>query len=95
MLRRATIADVESVSQREMRNNSGELLRRVAEGESVLITNGGVPAAVMIPASSDTRTRLIAAGRLRAGSGLDLSMLPPPVQVAESSDDLLAEDRGR
>lgn len=54
-----------------MRNNSGELLRRVAEGESVLITNGGVPAAVMLPAGSDTRTRLIAAGRL-------VPVAPPP-----------------
>jgi prevent-host-death family protein len=85
---------MESVSQREMRNNSGELLRRVAEGESVLITNGGVPAAVMVPAGSDAHTRLIAAGRLRAGTGLDLRALPAPVEAARSSDDLLAEDRG-
>jgi prevent-host-death family protein len=85
---------MESVSQREMRNNSGELLRRVADGESVLITNGGVPAAVMIPAASDSRTRLIATGRLRAGTGLDLSALPPAVRATRSSEDLLAEDRG-
>lgn len=77
-----------------MRNNSGELLRRVAEGESVLITNGGVPAAVMVPAGADARTRLIASGRLRAGAGLDLSVLPAPVQATCSSEDLLAEDRG-
>lgn len=35
-----------------MRNNSGELLRRVADGESVLITNGGVPAALPAPVQS-------------------------------------------
>jgi antitoxin (DNA-binding transcriptional repressor) of toxin-antitoxin stability system len=77
-----------------MRNNSGELLRRVAGGESVLITNGGVPTAVLIPAGSDTRTRLVAAGRLRVGSGLDLSALPAPVRATVSSEDLLADDRG-
>ena len=76
-----------------MRNNSGELLRRVAEGESVLITNGGVPAAVMVPAGSDARTRLTVAGRLRTGTGLDLGALPKPVRSVRSSDDLLAEDR--
>ena len=84
---------MESVSQREMRNNSGELLRRGAGGETVLITNGGVPAAVMVPAGSSTRARLLAAGRLRAGTGLDLSALPVPVPATRSTDDLLAEDR--
>jgi prevent-host-death family protein len=77
-----------------MRNNSGELLRRVAEGESVLVTNNGVPAAVLVPATSDTRTRLAASGRLRLGSGLDLSQLPAPVAASASIEDLLTEDRG-
>lgn len=77
-----------------MRNNSGELLRCVAEGESVMITNGGVPAAVMVPAASDARSRLIAAGRLRSGTGLDLKALPEPVRASRSSEDLLGEDRG-
>ena len=85
---------MESVSQREMRNSSGELLRRVAQGESVLITNGGVPAAVIVPAAADTRTRLAASGRLRVGSGLDLGALPAPVPSTVSSEDLLADDRG-
>jgi prevent-host-death family protein len=86
---------VDSVSQREMRNNSGELLRRVAEGESVLVTNNGVPAAVLVPARSDVRTRLTASGRLRVGTGLDLAALPPPVTAPASTEQLLEEDRGR
>jgi prevent-host-death family protein len=85
---------VESVSQREMRNNSGELLRRVAEGESVLITNGGVPAAVMVPAGADSHARLVASGRLRVGTGLDLGKLPPPVRSTRTSEEILADDRG-
>jgi len=85
---------MDSISQREMRNNSGELLRRVAEGESVMVTNNGVPAAVLVPAGSGVRERLTASGRLRAGTGLDLEALPPPVSSSVSTEQLLDEDRG-
>ena len=85
---------MESVSQREMRNRSGELLRRIADGESVMITNGGQPAAVMVPAGSDARARLVAAGRLRVGTGLDLSALPGAALSARATEELLTEDRG-
>jgi prevent-host-death family protein len=78
-----------------MRNNSGELLRRIAQGESVLVTNNGVPAAVLVPAGSDVRSRLTASGRLRIGTGLDLGALPPPVAAPDSTERLLEEDRGR
>lgn len=83
-----------SVSQREMRNNSGELLRRVAQGESVLVTNNGVPAAVLVPPGADVRARLTAAGRLKVGTGLDLGALPAPVPAGTSTEQLLDEDRG-
>jgi prevent-host-death family protein len=78
-----------------MRNNSGELLRRVAAGESVLVTNNGVPAAVLVPAKADARAQLIAAGRLRVGTGLNLDDLPPPRVIAEPTRQLLDEDRER
>jgi prevent-host-death family protein len=86
---------MESVSQREMRNNSGDLLRRVAEGESVLVTNNGVPAAVLVPAGAGIRERLTASGRLRVGAGLDLDTLPAPVAVPVSTEELLGQDRDR
>ena len=37
------------ISQREMRNRSGEVLRAVAAGESFIITNDGVEVAELIP----------------------------------------------
>ena len=37
------------ISQREMRNSSGEVLRAVAAGESFIITNDGVEVAELIP----------------------------------------------
>jgi prevent-host-death family protein len=86
---------VESISQREMRNNSGEVLRRVADGESVVVTNNGVPAAVLVPAGADVRTRLITSGRLRRGTGLDLAALPAPVTSETPTEHLIDEDRGR
>lgn len=37
------------ISQREMRNRSGDVLRAVAAGESFIITNDGVEVAELIP----------------------------------------------
>jgi prevent-host-death family protein len=39
----------EVISQREMRNRSGEILRAVAAGESFIITNDGVEVAELVP----------------------------------------------
>lgn len=86
---------METVSQREMRNNSGELLRRVAAGESVLVTNNGLPAAVLVPVTVDVRDRLISTGRLKVGTGLNLDVLPPPRVITEQVQTLIDEDRDR
>lgn len=99
VLHRATVdlevVGVESVSQREMRNNSGDLLRRVAEGETVVVTNNGVPAAVLVPAAASVRTRLAASGRLKVGTGVDVSALPSPITSTIATEDILEEDRDR
>ena len=42
----------------------------------------------------DSRTRLAVSGRLRTGTGLDLSLLAPPTKSARSTQELLQEDRG-
>jgi prevent-host-death family protein len=85
---------MKSVSQREMRNNSAELLRRVAQGGSVMVTHNGVPAAVIVPVTAGVRERLAASGRLKVGTGLDVTALPPPTGPALSTRDALDEDRG-
>lgn len=56
---------VRTVSHREMRNQSGKLLRHVAEGETILVTNHGQPAALIIPASTDQFADLVARGQVR------------------------------
>ena len=48
-----------------MRNDSADVLRRVAAGETILVTNSGQPAAVIGPPISDTLSLLSAQGRVR------------------------------
>ncbi|MFC6706967.1 type II toxin-antitoxin system Phd/YefM family antitoxin [Flexivirga alba] len=40
---------MDTISQREMRNRSGEYLRRTVAGESFEVTNNGVPVARLTP----------------------------------------------
>jgi prevent-host-death family protein len=54
-----------TVTHREMRNSSGEILRAVAAGESILVTNNGQVAAVISPPTSDVLARLEEQGQLR------------------------------
>ncbi|MCX6433035.1 MAG: type II toxin-antitoxin system prevent-host-death family antitoxin [Actinobacteria bacterium] len=42
-----------TISHRELRNNSGEILRAVAAGESFTITNNGQPVAELVPTAVD------------------------------------------
>jgi len=37
------------ISQRELRNDSAEVLRAVKDGESITVTNNGVPVAELVP----------------------------------------------
>ena len=38
-----------SITQRELRNDSGEILRRLDQGESFVVTRNGVPVGELIP----------------------------------------------
>lgn len=48
-----------------MRNDSADVLRRVAAGETILVTNNGQPAAVIGPPHGDVLAILSAQGQLR------------------------------
>ena len=85
-----------TVSHREMRNSSGEILRAVAAGETVQVTNNGQVAALISPPGSDILARLTDQGHGR----------PPrrPVTDLESiqrrsskftSAEIVADARGR
>jgi prevent-host-death family protein len=85
-----------TISHREMRNQSGEILRQVAAGESIRVTNHGEVTALIVPPASDPLTDLVARGQAR----------PPRVPVdalqriarresSRPSDEIVADVRGR
>lgn len=81
-----------TVTHREMRNHSGEILRRVQAGESVRVTNNGVPAALIVPVGGAALDDLIARGEARPPrSGLEalagIKRVTSPVSTAELTED--------
>lgn len=74
-----------SVGVRELRQRASELLRRVAEGESIEITDRGRPVAVLAPLPADPLARLIAAGDLEPSDG-DIAALPEPLLVPAGTE---------
>lgn len=69
-----------SVGVRELKNALSAYLRRVSEGESILVTDHGRPVARLVPPDlPEGIRRLIAQGRLRPARGggrLPRSVLP-------------------
>ena len=53
------------ITHRQMRNDSADVLRRVAAGETILVTNNGRPAAMIGPPPSDALALLSVQGQLR------------------------------
>ena len=51
MLQRAILIDVSrTISQRELRNDSGEIMRALERGEDFVVTRNGVPVGELRPA---------------------------------------------
>lgn len=75
---------MDRIGVRELRHNTTAYLRRVKAGETIEITDRGVPVAQLIPARpSGGRDRLIAEGRLRPGTGRLLEHLDPLPSVPD------------
>ncbi len=82
-----------TISQRELRNHSGEVLRAVAAGESILITNNSQPAALLTPVPTTTRERLLTAGRLVPAEQRFDAPRPQRRPVRTTVNELLEHDR--
>lgn len=66
---------MEQVTHREMRNRSGEILRRVEAGESIQVSNNGRLAAVIIPVGGTVLDGLVARGEARPARESTASLL--------------------
>lgn len=87
---------METVTHREMRNRSGEILRRVEAGETVGVSNNGHPAALIVPVGGDPLDGLVARGEARpARTGTDALAAITRVVSPVSSQDLVEDGRGR
>ncbi len=53
------------ITHRQMRNDSAEILRFVAAGEVIVVTNHGRPAAVLSPPRGDVVAQLVDQGQMR------------------------------
>ncbi len=59
---------IRSLSQRELRNESGRVLRAVGEGQSFVLTNSGVPVGRIVPLGEPEPTlRIVRPARRRGG----------------------------
>ncbi len=69
---------MKSYGVRELRQNASMVLREVAAGETVEITNNGHPVAQMIPAAYDPWTALIASREVTPARTGPTSILSRP-----------------
>lgn len=69
-----------TVAHRELRNNSAEILRRVAAGEEFEVTNRGEVVAILLPAATARRTSVIRHATARGFAALPRVQSETPVQ---------------
>jgi len=67
---------VESLSQRELRNESGRVLRLVSEGQSFVLTNRGVAVGRIVPLDAPAATLPIVRAAKRVGGWAALRPQP-------------------
>ena len=84
---------MDTISHRDLRNNSGQVLERVRRGESIGITNHGELAAILVPPNLAPIDLLAAAGRVRRASSDAALGLDKPLTTAVTTAEVLADLR--
>lgn len=85
---------MQSLSQRELRNESGRVLREVGQGHSFVVTNGGAPVGKIVPIDVPQPTLSIVRPAKRIGGWAELGIQRKTLKqsFAEIVDEL-REDR--
>lgn len=83
---------MERIPHRELRNSSAEILRRVAEGESIEITNHGEVVAVLSPPSEPARMNIVKRAIIH-GRWDEIKPVPYDGSSTQEILDELREDR--
>ncbi len=91
MLRRCYCPSMKTITHRELRNSSGEILRAVAEGESFLVTNNGATVARLSPAVDGEPDLRVSRPAIRRGGFSALALHAASQSSAESLDDLRSD----
>jgi prevent-host-death family protein len=78
---------VKTISQRELRNDSGAVLRQVEQGTTFRVTNRGIPVATLVP------VEVTALDELTLREGTQVMTFPPGARIHVRTDDVLAESR--
>jgi prevent-host-death family protein len=90
----STPEPLESLSQRELRNESGRVLRSVSEGHSFVLTNRGVPVGRIVPLDAPAQALPITRPARRTGGWADLRIVRKrTTQEPQSILDDLRSDR--
>jgi prevent-host-death family protein len=86
--RLATVVDVaEIISQRELRNDSGEIMRRLDRGESFIVTRNGAPVGELAPLRRHRFVTADAALALfRGAPGIDATRFRVDLDTGASQD---------
>jgi len=79
---------MKTISQRELRNDSGEIMRGLERGESYRVTRRGVPVGMLTPAGHDVLDELT------VHPAMGPRVFPAGVSRAERTDDVLSALRG-
>ena len=82
------------VGIRELRADLSRYLKRVREGEEIVVTDRGTPIARITPANGRSRLdELIAAGIVTPAPRQGPRKLPKPIKAKGTVSDLVAEQR--